>query len=69
MQVLAVNHVYEILALVTQGNSWQQALLAALPDRKGGLALQPDLREGEEGREENIAENHVASEQVHINPA
>ena len=67
--MLTVNHVYEILALVTQGNSWQQALLSALPDRKGGPALQPDLREGEEGREETIAENNAASEEVHINPA
>lgn len=36
-KVLTVNHVYEILAQVCQGDSWKDAFLKILPERKGAL--------------------------------
>ena len=39
-KVLAVNHVYEILALVSQGKSWKDAFLEVLPERKEATALE-----------------------------
>ena len=39
-KVLAVNHVYEILALVCQGNSWKDSFLEVLPERKEASALE-----------------------------
>ena len=39
-KVLAVNHVYEILALVCQGKSWRDAFMEVLPERKEATALQ-----------------------------
>ena len=36
-KVLTVNHVYEILAQVCQGDSWKEAFLKILPERKGAL--------------------------------
>ena len=39
-KVLAVNHVYEILALVCQGKSWKEAFLEVLPERKEATALE-----------------------------
>ena len=38
-KVLAVNHVYEILALVSQGKSWKEAFLEVLPSRKEATGL------------------------------
>ena len=42
-KVLAVNHVYEILALVTQGKSWKDSFLEVLPDRKEATAAEETL--------------------------
>ena len=39
-KVLAVNHVYEILALVCQGKTWKDAFLEVLPGRKEATALE-----------------------------
>ena len=39
-KVLAVNHVYEILALVCQGKTWKDAFLEVLPERKEAAALE-----------------------------
>ena len=39
-KVLAVNHVYEILALVSQGKTWKDAFLEVLPERKEATALE-----------------------------
>ena len=39
-KVLAVNHVYEILALVCQGQSWRDAFMEVLPERKEATALE-----------------------------
>ena len=39
-KVLAVNHVYEILALVCQGRSWKDAFLEVLPQRKEAAAIE-----------------------------
>ena len=36
-KVLTVNHVYEILAEVCQGESWKDAFMKVLPERKGAL--------------------------------
>ena len=38
-KVLAVNHVYEILAHVSQGKSWKEAFLEVLPSRKEATGL------------------------------
>ena len=39
-KVLAVNHVYEILALVCQGHPWRDAFMEVLPERKEATALE-----------------------------
>ena len=33
-KVLTVNHVYEILAAVSQGKGWKEAFLSVIPERK-----------------------------------
>ena len=32
-----MNHVYEILALVSQGRSWKEAFMEVIPERKGAV--------------------------------
>jgi len=34
-KVLTINHVYEIMAEVTQGKTWKEAFLKIIPERKG----------------------------------
>ena len=41
-KVLAVNHVFEILAAVSQGKEWKEAFLGVIPERKGVVALEDD---------------------------
>ena len=41
-QVLAVNHVYEILALVSQGRSWKEAFMEVIPERKGAVVREEE---------------------------
>ena len=36
-QVLACNHVFEMLMRVAQGEGWPEAIMAVLPPRKGAV--------------------------------
>ena len=45
-KVLTVNHVFEILAAVSEGKGWKEALLETIPERKGVAAKE----EEEEGK-------------------
>ena len=45
-KVLTVNHVFEILAAVSEGKGWKEALLKTIPERKGVAAKE----EEEEGK-------------------
>lgn len=58
--VLAVNHVFEImLAVSSEGKSWAEALLQALPERKNA---QEKSNENEENCEENKTEEKLCDE-------
>merc|ERR1719334_838197 len=51
-KVLAVNHVYEILAAVSEGKGWQEAFLSIIPERKGVIIKEGDGQAGQQGGEE-----------------
>ncbi|KAG8253904.1 tRNA methyltransferase 10 [Homalodisca vitripennis] len=36
-QVLTIDHVFEILILVSEGVSWKEAFLKVIPQRKGAV--------------------------------
>ena len=45
-KVLTVNHVFEILAAVSEGKGWKEALLGTIPERKGVSAKEVGEGEG-----------------------
>ena len=45
-KVLTVNHVFEILAAVSEGKGWKEALLETIPERKGVAAKEEEEEEG-----------------------
>ena len=45
-KVLTVNHVFEILAAVSEGKGWKEALLGTIPERKGVSAKEVEEEEG-----------------------
>merc|ERR1719228_900500 len=51
-KVLAVNHVYEIVAAVSEGKGWQEAFLSIIPERKGVIIKEGDGEAGQQGGEE-----------------
>ena len=59
-KVLAVNHVYEILALVSQGKSWKEAFLEVLPSRKEATGLEEVEGHYDEGDSRLTADNQEA---------
>ena len=44
-KVLTVNHVFEILAAVSEGKGWKEALLKTIPERKGVAAKEEEEEE------------------------
>ena len=42
-QVLAVNHVFELLLRVAQGEGWPEAIMAVLPPRKGAVLRESEI--------------------------
>jgi len=51
-RVLAVNHVFEILLYVANGESWADALAKAVPMRRGAQVREAAEAGGAEGGEE-----------------
>ena len=50
-KVLTVNHVFEILAAVSEGKGWKEALIETIPERKGVAAK--EVENGKELAEED----------------
>ena len=48
-KVLTIDHVFRILGSITEGQTWQEALLGVLPPRKGAIVIQ----EAEEKRKQD----------------
>ena len=63
-KVLTVNHVFEILAMVSQGVGWGEALVQVIPGRKGATIKEGVGEEREEELEINDEEVEVEVEEV-----
>jgi len=61
-KVLTVNHVFEILAAVSEGKGWKKALIETIPVRKGVAAK--EVENGKELSEEDKASDLQAEEEV-----
>lgn len=56
-KVLTIDHVFQILARVTEGKSWKEAFLTIIPERKGVVVKQEDDSVNGYVKDENLAEN------------
>ena len=61
-KVLTVNHVFEILAAVSEGKGWKEALIETIPERKGVAAK--EVENGKELDEEDKATDLQAEEEI-----
>ena len=69
-KVLTVNHVFEILAAVSEGKGWKEALIETIPERKGVAAK--EVENGKELDEEDKtndlhAKEEISAEKISIN--
>jgi len=61
-KVLTVNHVFEILAGVSKGKGWKEALIETIPERKGVSAK--EVENGKELDEEDNTSDLQAEEEI-----
>ena len=61
-KVLTVNHVFEILAAVSEGKGWKEALIETIPERKGVAAK--EVENGKELDEEDKTNDLQAEEEI-----
>ena len=69
-KVLTVNHVFEILAAVSEGKGWKEALIETIPERKGVAAKEVENgKELDEKDETNDlhAKEEISAEKISIN--
>jgi len=64
-KVLTIDHVFQILARVTEGKSWKEAFLTIIPERKGAVDKQHKNTNSQVKDEEVLPENcHDKGEKV-----
>ena len=61
-KVLTVNHVFEILAAVSEGKGWKEAMIETIPERKGVAAK--EVENGKELDEEDKTNDLSAEEEI-----
>merc|ERR1711915_699986 len=63
--VLAINHVYEIMAQFTESGSWKEAFLSTIPNRKGAIEKEDDDKDSKsEDSSKALASEEAKSDDV-----
>lgn len=60
-RVLAVNHVFSVLLHVLNGDSWSDALMAAMPQRRGAVPQAMEEGDGDEQLELEVGVHDAAN--------